>query len=346
MARYFLDLAEDTVPLSWDPHSGPHPSSGDTRYFGGVFREMEPLLADTGLDFYVTRNWRRLPSYGTRVVAVVLSDEVGHIPRYVDRVGAVFKCYGTRPALGVSPLRDPSLTGLGNAAQFAVRGLRWLPGAAVHAQRQARRRLRGRPLAAAVETIPLGTYNQFELPVVPIEARPTDVFFAGSVEHGGSLRHRLGSPKTRARKEMLRSAERMARSHPQLSIDLRPTPSFEASAAASADAYSLALMNAKVCLAPRGTSVETFRFFEGMRAGCVVVGDGLPNHWFYEGAPMVRVDRWESLAEVLLPVLESAAELHRLHVGARAWWRERCSEAAVGRLIADKLNVLASQNPG
>ena len=198
----------------------------------------------------------------------------------------------------------------------------------------------------AVATIPLGTYNQLELPVVPIEERRTDIFFAGSVEHGGSLRHRLGSPKTRARREMLAVVGRMARARPDLRMNLRPTPSFEASAAASAHEYSRALMDAKVCLAPRGTSVETFRFFEGLRAGCLVVSGGLPRHAFYEGAPVITVDRWSDLPDAVLPVLNAPADLHRRHLEALAWWRDRCSEAAVGRFMAERLNALASPNPG
>lgn len=345
MARYFLDLAGESSPRRWDPHSGPHPASGDTRYFGGVFREMERRLQDGRLDFYLTKDWERLPAYGDRVVAVVLADEVGHIPRYVGRVRAVFKCYGTRPALGVGPLHDPSLTGLGNLAQFAVRWLRWLPEGLAYGRLRAGRRLRGRPAPSEVWTIPLGTYNQIELPIVPIEERSTDLFFAGSVEHEGSLCHRVGSPKTRARRELLAAVGELAAVRPDLRVEVRPTPSFQASAAASPEDYSHALMNAKVCLAPRGTSVETFRFFEGLRAGCVVVGGGLPRHSFYDGAPMVRLDRWSGLAGALLPVLDSPLELRHRHAEALDWWRKRCSEAAVGRFMAERLNELTPRLP-
>ena len=211
MARYFLDLTEEGSARRWDPRAGPDPASGDTRYFGGVFREMEPLLDGTEFDFFLTKNWERLPAYGDSVVAVVLSDEVGHIPRYVGRVGLCSSAMALGRLWAPARFEIPSLTGLGNLAQAGVRWLRWLPEGVAHARLLAGRRLRGRPAPPAVATIPLGTYNQLELPVVPIEERRTDIFFAGSVEHGGSLRHRLGSPKTRARREMLAVVRRMAR---------------------------------------------------------------------------------------------------------------------------------------
>src|SRR3984893_937811 len=237
MARYFLDLPENGAPRRWDPFAGPRPERKDTRYWAGVFREMEHTLRDGGIDVYLTFDPHRLPRYGDSVVAVVLGYEVGRIPSYVDRVRAVFKCYGTRPVLGSGPLHNPSLTGIAEFAQCAVRWLRWLPGGAAHGGLLLRRATRGQGLAP-VSTVPLGTFNQLDLPIVPIEERPTDVFFAGSVEHGGALRHRLLSPKVRARREMLAAVERLAASRSALRTDLRLTHGFSASEAASSAGYS------------------------------------------------------------------------------------------------------------
>lgn len=339
MARYYLDLRGESAPLRWNPSEGTHPASGDTRYFGAVFRALEDILDEAELDVYLTWSWERLPAYGDQVVAVVLSDEVGHIPRYVGQVRSVFKCYGTRPALGTGPLGDRSLTGWANLGQYGVRWLRWLPDGAAYARLLAGRRLRRRRAPPPVEAIPLGTYNQIDLPLRPIDQRPTDVFFAGSVEHLGSARDRLLSPKGRARREMLSAVRRTAEGRPGMTVDVRTTPNFETSASSSPVTYSEALMNAKVCLAPRGTSVETFRFFEGLRAGCLVVSGGLPRHRFYEGAPVLRLDRWRALPQLLDPLLDAPLEQRRLHEAALAWWRDRCSEAAVARFMADRLNA-------
>jgi hypothetical protein len=338
MTQYFLDLPERSTPLRWDPHAGPRPERADTRYFGAVLREMESRLHDPDIVVHLTWDAERLPEYGNRVVAVVLGDEVGRIPRYVGRVRAVFKCYGTRPTLGTAPLREPSLTGLLDLAQYAVRWLRWLPGGVAHSRLLLGRRLRGRPTPPPVSVIPLGTFNLLDLPLIPIDDRPTDVFFAGSVEHRASVRHRLGSPKTRARTEMLAAVERLRRHRPDRHVDLRVTSGFTASEAASPMEYSRALMNSRICLAPRGTSRETFRIFEGLRCGCVVVGERLPRHWFYRGGPVVELDRWNDLDDAIGPLLDDPAEVRRQHARALAWWRDHCSEAAVGRFIAERVN--------
>ena len=340
MPRYFLDLPEERAAREWDPRAGPHPERMDTRYFGAAFLEMEQRLLRPDLDVYLTWNCERLPAAGERVVAVVLGDEVGRIPRYISRVRAVFKAYGTRPVLGAGLLRDPSITGLASTGQFAVRCLRWLPSASAYAALRVAGRARRRAGPPPIGTIPLGTYNQVDLPVIPIAERETDLFFAGSVEHDHSLHHRLLSPKTHARRDMLGAVERFAATRPGLRTDLRVTPSFGASAAAAPSDYSRSLMNARVCLAPRGTSLETFRVFEGLRAGCLVVGDRLPRHPFYEGAPLIQLNRWNDLAETLPALLDDPARLESGQAAALAWWREQCSEEALGRFLAERLNTL------
>jgi hypothetical protein len=340
MPRYFLDLPDGGGPRSWNPHAGPGEEWAETRYFAAVFRAMEPALHEPDLDFVLTWHTDRLPTYGDRVVAVVQGDEVGMIPRYAGRVRAVFKCYGTRPTLGTGLLRNPGLGGLASLAQCGVRWLRWLPGAALHARSLAGRKLRGLPMPEPITVIPLGTYNQIDTPLVPIEGRPTDIFFAGSVEHVASLRHRVASPKTYARHAMITAVERVAAARPGLRLDIRVTPDFEGSESDSPANYSRALMDSKICLSPRGTSLETFRTFEALRCGCIVVGERLPRHWFYEAGPVLELDRWADLDAALLPLLDDPAELRRQHERSLAWWRDYCSEAALGRFLAARLNEL------
>jgi hypothetical protein len=337
MPRYFLDLPEEPAPIAWDVHAGPRPERADTRYFGGVFQAMEPQLSDPDVDVYLTWDTRRLPAYGDRVVAVVLGDESGQIPRYVDRVRAVFKSYGLRPQPAGELRAGAPLTAALELAQRSVHWLRWLPGGAAQVRMRLARRLRGRALPPEVALIPVGTYNQLDLPLVPMNDRHTDVFFAGSVEHDATVRARIGSPKARSRGEMVNAVESLAARRPGLRADLRLTSGFTASEGAAAG-YSQALMDSRICLAPRGNSAETFRVLEGLRCGCVVVGERLPPFWFYEGSPVLQLRSWSELERVVAPILDDPGEMARLHAESLAWWRDRCSEQAVGRFLAERLN--------
>jgi hypothetical protein len=306
---------------------------------------MEPALLDGDLDVYLTWDVERLPAYGDRVVAVVLGDEGARIPRYAGRVRAVFKAYGVRPQLP-GRLRDASpAVAAPQVLQHLVRWGRWLPGGLAHARERLGRRPSGGRRPATILTIPLGTFNQVELPVTPMRERTVDLAFAGSVEHTTSLRDRLASAKGQARREMLAAARELA-VRSDLTLDLRLTSSFKASEATPAVEYSESLVGARVCLAPRGTSSETFRVLEGLRAGCVVVAERLPPRPFYDGSPVVQLDRWRQLAGVVEPLLADHAELDRLQRAGLRWWRERCSEPAVGAALARHLNALLRHDVG
>jgi hypothetical protein len=342
MPRYFLDLPGEGTPIAWNPHDGPRPERADTRYFSAVFIEMERTLRDPDIDVHLTWDPHWLPDYGANVVAVVLGDEVGQIPRYSDRVRATFKGYGVRPVLGAGPLRDPSLTGLMALVQCGIRWGKWLPGGGAYLLRAGARRLRGGGPPAPLFTIPIGTYNQVELPVVPIADRPTHVSFAGSLEHRASFAQHFGAPKTLARREMLSALERLSERRPDLRLDVHVTADFGESVSMSPGTYSRSLMDSKICLAPRGTAIETFRVLEGLRYGCVVVADRLPKRWFLAGAPILQVDRWNELDELLDPVLDDPAALERLHVDSLRWWRDSCSEQVIGAYMAKGLNALGS----
>jgi hypothetical protein len=334
--RYFVDLPELASPLRWDPRAGPLAQRSDTRYFGAALVAMEEHLIERDLVVYLTWNAHRLPSYGRRVVAILLGDEAGQIPRYVNRVGAVFKCYGNRPQVGAL---QPDLLGFTTLIQGAYRWLRWLPGAAVYAEGRLRERLRGARGAGAPFPIPVGTYNQLELPVRPIAERPIDVFFAGSVAHRGG-RRAIAAPKELAREQMLDAVRRLQHQRPDVRVDIRTTARFTESTSASAVDYSNALMAAKVCLAPRGTSLETFRVLEGLRYGCLVVAESLPHSRFYDDAPLLRLARWDGLVARLSAILDDPPALQKWHRDSVDWWRERCSEASLGQFMARTLNAL------
>jgi hypothetical protein len=336
--RYFVCLEGGAAPIPWDLSDEDDVPRLDCVYFGRALRRMEPRLRSERLTFYLTWDIEALPTYGDDVVALVLGDEDSHRPRYADDVLAVFKCYGARPPIGSNPLRQRTRLSTLILAQDLRRHLRHVG----DDLRAGRRVLAGRRLQR-VEHIPLGYYNQLDLPLTEFDARSTSVLFAGSLELRErsplSPRHWLRMPKPVARQQMLEAVRRFEQRRPEASVSVRLTPTFLSTTRADADAYSRELMDAKVCLVPRGASVETFRYFEALRYGCVVVCERLPSTWFYDGSPAVVVDRWNELPAVLERLLADPGALRERHAASLAWWRERCSEDALGAFMAGRLNA-------
>ncbi len=335
--RYWVHYSYAEAPEPW-ALDGP----GDA-YLRGVLGEMDRRLGPRGLRVVITWRLDVLPDVGGPVVAVVMGDEWARVPAYAGRVLATFKAYGRRPHLGRLP-RDPHLAALLVAQHVRVKAHGW-------AGRRAYARAAARPGGAPpVVPIPLGYGNQLALPVRPMAERATDLVFAGSVAHGRygwrSPQRWVAGPKTVARRRMLESLGRIARRRPWR-VRVATTSAFalnalhygtpDAASVLDAETYSEALMDARLCLAPRGTSAETFRWFEGLRAGCVVIADPLPPHPFYAGAPTVEVSDWRTLDRVASRLLGDPGRLESMQARGLAWWRDRCSEAAVGARMAETI---------
>ena len=326
-------------PVAWDPFSEETRRDFAGVYWGRVFQEFERRFPDAGLTIYLTWDLFELPSYGDDVIAVVIGDEWGLTPQYAPRVRRTFKLHGARPTLE-RPLSERSrlatLTLLRYGRSRAKRlrsdvrdvGLAW-----AH-----------RPAATRTEVLrlPVGYNNLLDLPTTPLDERSIDVNFAGSVENKGYSRrdpaYWVSTPKAVARSAMVDGVRRWGDRRPGSTVHLKITESYTASIADSPSSYSTQLMESKVCLAPRGTTVETYRVFEGLRYGCVVISDPLPSAWYLDGAPVVQIRDWSTLPEVLEELFADPARLERLHRSALAFWDERCSERVVGSFVATAIS--------
>jgi hypothetical protein len=310
---------------------------------------MDRRLGDRGLTVYLTWKLDELPSYGDDVVAVVLGDEWCRVPSYAQDVLATFKCYGTSLPLGLKGFTLPhDLLELGKYLRTQIHRL---PGLLRRFARRARNERKEHSHASPIFDIPLGYGNQEERPVTPIEERPTDLFFSGSVQHAPkpswSLRHWIQNPKTISRTAMLKHLRKLQSRRPDLNVDVATTSEFawnaihydkeEAGDMMDAETYSRHMMNTKICVVPRGTSLESYRFFEALRYGCVILSDPLPTRWFYDGSPAITLKNWRQLPEVANRILNNPAFLHEKHRAALSWWEEVCSEDAVGMFMASKV---------
>jgi hypothetical protein len=340
--RFFNCLGPDGRPQYWTP---PEPVEEllDTWYFGRALAAMERELQVEGLTVYLTFDADTLPSYGDRVVVILIGDEWARVPAYSSDVRAVFRNLCARPNLGCRPLAWPSLVTLSALIPAGRAALRGAPGRLRYLRSElAAARGRGRPPAPQIE-LPIGTYNALDIPLTPFGERGSDVFFAGSVAHGGGLAARVKTrvmPKGLSRNAMLRNVARLRR-HVSVSVDVRLTAGFQESVAGDAAAYSRALMDSRLALVPRGATTETHRFFQALKYGSVVVTDSVPPLWYYERAPLVRLRHWDELEDAVLPLLADGERLELLHRQALQWWTSACSEDAVGRLMAHTLNALA-----
>ena len=327
----------ENKPLPWHPPELTDPFRPDIVYFGPVLAEMDRQLNMSGLTFYFTESLDWLPSYGLDVVVVLLGDEFTRVPGYFGDVRAIFKNYTVQPALTNNVLREPSWINLWSFAWYLRTCAYHVPAS----KRYRERRREGR-WAAPIWRIPVGVVDQLELPVKPFFERRHDIFFGGSVEHHGDerIKERI-NPKVMARRQMVEQAQRLAERHPELSVELVTTVGFQHSMDADPVAYSHSLMDSRLALVPRGTAIDTFRFWQALRYGCVAIVDTVPRHpWFYEGAPVVRLSRWSQLEDVVTRVLSDRERLERLHRASLEWWRTRGSPEAVGAYMADRLNSL------
>jgi Exostosin family len=350
LSHRFLVCRPGWPVTEWTPPQPTLETGHDVTYFGAVFAAVADAVApDRPLTFVLTWDVQDLPERGAHVVAVVQGDEDGRIPRWSNDVLVTFKCYGTRPPL--RPLYGrPDFADALELMHFIRRVALWLPGAIRHTRQALRARGRPRP----VYTIPLGYYNQSPRPSMPFAQRQWSVSFAGSglgPSDQAGWRGRVSTPKDRARAQMREALARLASAAPNEPIKLVAQPTFptllpghDREALTMTDSYSDLLSNTRVCLVPRGNSPETFRFFEAFRAGCVVVCEWLPDHWFYRDAPVIMVRRWSELSDVLLPLLSDTDMLERLHRASVEYWESRCSERALGSYMAEKIALAASQS--
>lgn len=345
----FLVCRTGRQPVVWRPPVATDGTGHDITYMGRMLAVASDLLSDhPGLTFVLTWDLDRLPEVGQHVVAVVQGDEDARIPRWSNDVLCTFKCYGTRPPW-MPPAPRPGLVEALELAHFVRRAARWAPGA-VRRVWGGGHPLRPRP---PIDPIPLGYYNQDDIPEVRFAERRWSVSFAGSGldgAHRGGWRGIVGTPRDRNRRHMHRELLTLSKALPDEPIFIMSQPGFptlfpgqDRLARELTQSYSELLAHTKLCLVPRGYSPETFRFFEALRAGCVVVCEHLPDHWFYRGAPVVRIRQWSELGVVVPGLLGAPRHLEDLHRASVEWWETRCSEGAVGRFVAQRVRSWLAQ---
>lgn len=328
--RYYL-CTQNRDPVEIDIHRYEDPFIDVfILYYVRAFQILETISELENLTVYFVWNYqivRELPSYGDNVVAVLLQDEFSATPHYVNRIRFAFQAYGLRPWIS-SSLRGKNVA---TALKFAKDMASYLSHRATFLRRNGLQRVQKRRLP-----VPIGYARQKDLPVKPFGTRRYLVSFVGSLEQEKfnrlSPKRWIGTPKSIAR---FRMAEAIRRLPPAIAeqIFCGTTGSFRESILDDGSKYSEIMADTKICLAPRGSSVETYRFFEAMRQGCIVICDRLPPTWFYDGCPAIQIDDWKDLEAHLAPLVADPERMAHLHRRSLDWWDQQCSEAALAQMM-------------
>ena len=326
---YFL-YEESLVEWDLDAAGTPWP---DCTFFGQVFNEVERRCPEAGLRFVLTKHLRSLPLAGDDVVAIVIGDEAARVPGYAGDVRLVAKTYGIdRPIetwrFGRGPWRERVMAVGREAAMVASRAQTFVTLAA---------RTRSRAPWRRIIDLPLGAYLVEDTPFVPFPERSLDASFVGSTYAlWNDNRRRTPAPKTRSRGDLRAEVEQLTARRPDRRVSAETIHAFH-DAAQNTSRYSETMMDSRIALCPRGGSLETYRFAEALRFGCVPITEQLPSREYYDGRPGASVTSWRELEPTLDRLMADPARLEAEHHHALDWYERWFSPAAVAGRILDGL---------
>ena len=328
--RFFRWRGIDASPTQIVPQDLlPQLPPTDVRYFVGILEHLDRLLPAAGLTFFLT--WQLDCSHEAMDNAVILlCEEQNQTPSYHRRVKAIFKTGGLRR----TPLRETMRLPASIAWRILLRDARNV----VLGLKRQRQYGQGGQVVTPIYDIPYGPCALLDIDPLPIEQRPVDVFFAGESPSGWTLRAKFIS-----RKQMAAAVAATRVALPQCRMESM-TGAVDSANLLGPEAYTQALANAKIALAPRGNSdAETYRIFEAAKLGCVIISEPLPSRWYYQECPAVAIPAWSALPDVLRSLLNDPARLAHLSLRSRQWWDSTISETAIAKFIAQNL---ARKDPG
>ena len=341
--RFFMDSTytggaglREIPPPPWTPAI-----PAEFHYPYDVLEQALPSVAAEGLRFFFTKEAYFLPEYGPRVVPVLLQEERCKVPVYGRHVRAVLRNLMSRPFLGYRP--HLPFTRLEAVLTFEfVRDCytsarsRW---ALAHPPATLPAPVRAEPLTIR---LPLGYHSQVELPQVAMADRALDTFFVGQVQEyipEGSYKRLLSTGKIQARRQIWAELQALQREG-KWRLDLGDVAADQgASAGAAFGSYSEKMMQSRICVAPRGSMADTFRAFEGLRAGCLVVANPLPrDEYLYPRAPLLLIDHWREIRGILERYARNLDALEEFRARSLSWWHEHLRPEHMALFVARQLN--------
>jgi len=179
-----------------------------------------------------------------------------------------------------------------------------------------------------VHSFPLG-YNKKHIKLAnrPIKDRPIDVFFSGHMASANRIKY------MRSVVDFFQNMDPTIR--PKLDINV----SRGFNMGLSGEDYSEKLHNSKIVICPAGNvSMETFRHYEAMRSGAIVVSPKLPETKIYTNAAICQVDDWDNEAgNVIMDLLSDLDMLQLVQERQQQTYNNRFKARSVAKYIKDSV---------
>jgi Glycosyl transferases group 1 len=311
---------------------------GGRSFYLDVCKHIEMISDVSGLIFYISgRTPVSLPRYGQDVVLVLLGDELYAHRAYHHRLLAIFRCVPPRPIyLDGIPTSAKHLSYL---AQYSYKYFQYVMGLVSILRNREWPHIHESTTSTMM--IPYGCFADFEPDVIPMCDRDLDYAFLGSVTYNANEKKwfhaAMESPKELARRVMCEGIQEVSRGDRWHGF-LHATNDMKESISNPLN-YADILARSKISLVPRGTCYDTYRFFESLKAGCVVICEPLPDLWFYEGHPGITITDWRDLPQLLDRLLSDPELLERKSQQGVKFYNERCAENVVADRMVKFLNL-------
>lgn len=198
-----------------------------------------------------------------------------------------------------------------------------------------------------VTSFPLGYHNFYEYNNVPINERNYDLFFMGFLNNN---RISMAAELTGINRYLISLA---------LSINVEKTLKFlnefldwtrrdgkflltqQFGGGLEGREYCEVMRHSKIVLAPKGwVNTETFRLYEAMQYGCIVVTEELPKRKYYENIPVIQVSDWKKGFTEIKKLLKNKQFLDELSDNHKKFYDNHLSAKAAAKIFAEKLYSL------
>jgi hypothetical protein len=197
-----------------------------------------------------------------------------------------------------------------------------------------------------VTSIPLGYFSTpTQIDIVPIKERLYNISFIGCLNRNriGLASHLSGINRTMIsfgliffKKFTLKIINTIVQS--KWNRDLYEfNPDFNSGK--NGELFSYFLRHSKIALCPRGwVNSETFRLYEAMRFGCVVITEELPDREYYKNIPVIQIKDWKEGLRVAYELLNDTDKLEKMSKENKKFYEKFLSPKATSDIIINKLS--------